>query len=252
MKNSLLKKLFVMTLLASCSYSPLFAYADERFIEDNLVYDDPSVARQNNWNGGISLDYWSMSAVSKSGGGTFRLSEPGVSAYVGYGDFSILGSFRQGSGNDIFNNGTSYNNRQKQQNEEIDLRWLATNISMKYLTPYLIVGFVRANTSTQVNTNNVASGTGTSINTSPLYGFGGIFPINKLFGFRADVKFGNLSTTNGGIWSGSNNQKVSQSTATIYYNVTENWNAQIGLQSIYLTGQPTQTGYYGKIGYAFR
>jgi hypothetical protein len=251
MKNYLLK-FIPLILLALSSYCPIFAYADERLIEDNLVYDDPTVARPNNWNGGISVDYWSMSTVSKSGGGTFRLSEPGISAYVGYGDFSILGSFRQGSGNDVFNNGTSYNNRQKQQNEEIDLRWLATNFSMRYLTPYLIVGFVRANTSTQVNENNVAVGAGTSINTTPVYGFGGIVPINELLGFRADAKFGNLSTTNGGIWSGSNNQRVSQTTVTAYYNVTENWNAQIGLQSIYLSGQPTQTGYYAKIGYAFR
>ena len=238
--------------------------AAEGVLEDSLVYDDPTVSRPGKWSGGVSLDYFATknnTTVNDTQGGTHSatqtLYQPGGSMFVGYGDFSLMGSYRQGTvdinvpaGGGLTSASTG---NETYKNTEIDVRWLATPIAMKYFVPYALVGWEKINASQKWNVyvngvqeDNITSAQGFGA------GLGGIIPLTEKFGVRLDVRnfWVNVKTTSNlfTAFNSTKNSNDTQFTATGYYNITEGLNVQLGLK----TSSIVNTGVYAQLGYTFR
>jgi hypothetical protein len=238
-------------------------FAADRVIEDSLVYKDPTVAHQNQIVEGISLDYFSFSQdlrvpINNNPDltGTMTYQQPGISGFVGSGDFTVMASYRSGTGtasfNGVVNNvAVTVNDSFNRSEYELDLRWLMTKFQTNYFTPYALIGYggsTMNQTITLVGYTNTFTADNTA--TAPLIGVGGIIPISEKIGFRIDDKFGLISDTSGGV---TNNFNENRLTATMYYNFAEAWNAQLGARyESYSDGSPSTTGGYAMLGYTFR
>jgi len=258
-KNKVLK--FLLLALAIISFG---AFAEERVLEDSLVYDDPTVSRPGKWSAGLSLDYFATkndTTVNDTQGGSHSASQtlyqPGGSMFIGYGDFSLMGSYRQGTVNTNVPAGggltSSNTGNETYKNTEIDVRWLATPLAMKYFVPYALVGWEKVNASQKWNVyvngvqeDNVTNAQGFGA------GLGGIVPLTEKFGFRIDARnFWVQAKTTSNLFAAFNSTKNTndtQFTATAYYNITDGANIQLGLK----TSSYTNTGVYAQLGYTFR
>jgi|GEM_PF-1227505 len=253
-------------------------FAADRVVEDSLVYKDPTVAHQNQIVEGISLDYYSLAQsftipttyVNLTGTQTYQ--QPGISGFVGSGDFTVLASYRSGTGTVNASGANTSggiavtanaNDAYTQSEYELDLRWLMTNYQTTYFTPYALVGYVgqtrsetitatvtATNRSSSVSATNTSTSSVDSSSSTPLIGVGGIIPINQKIGFRIDAKFGFVTATSGGV---STSYNASRLTATMYYNFADAWNAQLGARTeSYSNGDQSTTGGYAMLGYTFK
>jgi len=240
------------------------AFAQSRVIEDSLVYDDPTVAKPGQWIFGASADYYNYSAQgsaydssNRSYPTTQHFSQPGASLWLGYGDFSLLASYKNGSGS---TNVPAANTNWKTNNTEteVNLRWLIKPLQMKYFVPYVLAGYIRAvdkDTLSNVYINGVQE-VNTTTGKGPGLGAGGIIPITEKYGFRADYRqYAGTSSTSSPVaaFNTSSNIQFVRITGTAYYNVTENVNVQLGLRTQYVQSRPntTTTGGYLSLGYTF-
>ncbi len=242
-------------------------YAAERVVEDSLVYDDPTVAKRGNWIGGVSADIYrfiSPVAASNTGGqsvaATQNLTMPGISGYVGYGDFTLMGSYRQGQSTTQFGSPVSNSSQTTTYETEFDLRYLVTPLAMEYFVPYVMASYISHRENDYVS--------GASLNgvdehnhlklKGPGGGIGGIIPITAKYGFRIDERFFDANNTNiSNIYPGLNfsaHANVNVTTVTAYYNITQDINAQIGFRSQQVhqaNNNSTTNGAYATIGYRF-
>jgi hypothetical protein len=99
------KQLMVIAVTIMTLTLPLTLNAQQRVIEESLVYDDPTVAKPGKWLFGASVDYYNYTAQGQaydSNNNKYpssqNFSQPGASAWAGYGDFSLLMAYKQGSG----------------------------------------------------------------------------------------------------------------------------------------------------------
>ncbi len=261
--GSFLATAFVLATISTATF------AADRVIEESLVYKDPTVSRQNQMVKGISLDYYSFSqnvsfanAPNPDITGTIAYQQPGISGFVGYGDITLMVSYRSGTGTADFSAqftglGTLTLNESFTQSEyEFDLRWLMTNFQTTYFTPYALIGYAGTKFNSTITTPSLPSYSQSSeaTDTVPLLGIGGIIPISDKFGFRVDEKFGFVSDTySDSAGSVSSSYNISRLTATMYYNFADSWNGQLGARyESNNTGTPSTTGFYGMLGYTFR
>lgn len=248
----------------------------ERVIEEVLIYKDPTVARPNQWVGGISLDYFNETAVFPVSGTNVKknVSEPGIGAWVGYGDISVLFSHRRGSVDlgGTLSTGVNFDAEADVKQTTIDVRWLVRSLSTSFMTPYVTVGYRRLET----DTAGRATGAGffpfvvtrSTTFDGPVYGIGAILPVNEKIGFRVDGKYftadGKYETTSysegrvpsdfKGEWGTVADGKQSIITGTMYYNLTDNTNLQVGgmrLRQHSGDNRRTDTGYFALLGYRF-
>jgi hypothetical protein len=238
------------------------AFAEDRVIEDSLVYNDPTVAHENQWVTGVALDYFNSSTTVDNVGSTatanLNYAQPGVSAYVGHGNLTAAASYRSGSGKSAF---PTFSLNDKISQYLFSLRWLMTNLSTDHFTPYILGSYFSSNLNADAYTNNgTYLQTQTSNMTAPMVGIGAILPINSAVGFRIDGSYGAANST-GQTTAGSATSQTSSLTsvtATMYANIGDGWNAQVGLQSDQLkltsasTSYTTLTGAYFKLGYTFK
>jgi hypothetical protein len=239
--------------------------AQQRVIEESLVYDDPTVAKPGKWLLGASLDYYNYNAQGQaydSNNNKYpssqNFSQPGVSAWAGYGDFSLLAAYKQGSGS---TNVPAANTGWKTDNKEleINLRYLIMPLSTKYFVPYVLAGYLRAvdtDTLTNVFINGVQE-VNTTTSKGPGIGAGGIIPITEKYGFRADYRqYKGTSSTVSPVqaFNGSVDVQFIRITGTAYYNITDNVNIQLGARTQYVQNRPrsTATGGYLSLGYTFQ
>jgi hypothetical protein len=66
---------------------------------------------------------------------------PGLSGYVGYDNLTLMISYRQGSSTTQMN-GSSIVATSTPFQTEINLRYLATPLAMKYFVPYFLLGYI--------------------------------------------------------------------------------------------------------------
>lgn len=271
-KNSL--KLLV-TLIAATLISTS-AFAEDRVIEESLVYDDPTVAKQSQWIYGGSIDFHdvinSQAQVFDTNGyvhsSSTTYNQLGASAFIGYGDFSLLTSYKQGTGsmiipaytnpNGSYFGGNSWNF--KSSGVEFDLRWLITQLQSTYFVPYALIGY-SSGQETDTFPNYFINGVqevNTSNSTASIAGIGGIIPITSSFGLRADIRKAFINATVSSTVPAFNGLTMTANgdayTLTGYYNFTQNINAQLGYSSESIEGQSnsTNSGVYAMLGYTFR
>lgn len=259
--------IFTGLALAALSTS---ASASDRVIEDTLVYKDPTVAQQSQWVKGVSADFWNVNTTVPSTYGDikFQMHEPGISAFVGYGDISVLASYRRGTGSADLETTVGLNTIAIHQSitsysqVEIDLRWLMRSLQNRLMTPYFLVAHVEdSSESTTTRTVNgvdtpLANPNDTVKTKTNALGIGGIFPINPKFGVRVDTRYG-ITKISDEVY-GADQHSTGLVTVTGYYNVTQGVNAQLGFRyerdgTSSQGSDPVEiTGLYATVGYSFR
>ena len=255
-------KIGLLGVLISINFGS--AFAQQRVVEESLVYDDPTVAKPGNWLFGVSADYYNYTAQgyaydtnNNKYPSQQNFSQPGVSAWAGYGDFSLLMAYKQGSGSTSV---PAANTGWKTENKEfeVNLRYLIMPLSMKYFVPYVLAGYIRAvdqDTLNNVYVNGVLE-VNTTTSKGPGLGAGGIIPITQKYGFRADYRqYKGTSTTVSPVaaFNGTSDLQFIRITGTAYYNITDNINFQLGARTQYVQNRPrsTATGGYVSLGYTF-
>jgi hypothetical protein len=257
-RNHLSHALATGLVLASISTA---TFAADRVIEESLVYKDPTVSHQNEMVKGISLDYYSFSqditipnAYGPAMSGTLSYQQPGISGFVGFGDITLMASYRSGTGTASVNGIITHtpvtiNDSFTRSEYELDLRWLMANYQTTYFTPYVLIGY---GGSTMNQTLTVVGYPQINLSqdntaTAPLIGVGAIIPVSEKIGFRIDEKFGFVTDSSAG------NSTENRLTGTMYYNFADAWNAQLGARyESYSDGSASTTGGYAMLGYTFR
>jgi hypothetical protein len=177
-KNRVLSGLALLILTAS-------AYAEDRVIEDSLIYKDPTVAKADQTIYGVSVDYFNMSSAVPSSSGvpsyTYNYVQPGLTGFAGKGNFTASVSYRAGTSDYSIPASANLSipaqkNSEKTSDTEIYLRWLARDFATKYFTPYALIGYGQGNKDA---TYVLASGTYYSsiTTTSTIAGIGAIIPV---------------------------------------------------------------------------
>jgi len=241
------------------------AFAQSRVIEDSLVYDDPTVAKPNSWLYGLSVDYnnttANAAATDTQGNVNYQKtvsSTVGASAFAGYGNFTLMGTYTPGRSTAsvpayaVTINQTSWTG-------DLTLRWLVMDLQTRYFVPYLLGSYMKAGGTDSMNVYvNGVQEINKYTAQGPGVGFGGIIPLTEKYGFRADVRdyFAKVNTTSNVFpqyFNSNKNIQYIRSTLTGYYNFTDSINLQIGVQNSFTKNQSmsSATGFYTKLGYTF-
>ena len=193
---------------------PVPAMAADRLIDDMLVYSDPTVAEPSKWVGGFSADlvYTRPNFTYTDYGGvigttytlTEQYSQPGVSAWFGYGDVPVLAGYHGNTGTfggTLTGTVTGGSTEHLTIHEyEIDLRWLVRPLSSRYFAPYVLVGYLVADEKDTFSATVTGVGgtltlgpiTSTLCDSVPLFGVGGIISVTEKFGVRTATAFGTV------------------------------------------------------------
>ncbi len=268
----------IAALIAITAFSSV-AYADEktaeitpaqgRVVEDSLVYNDPTVGNENQWAAGITLDYNNFSNTFVYPNSPYadatqptQYAQSGIGAFVGYGDYSVLLNYRQGTGNGTITypysapwTNQTLNDNFTISSYEVDFRWLLSSFQYRYFVPYVLYVYQsesRNDTRTGSWFGTPLTQTDTSSITASGFGIGGIIPISEIYGFRVDIR--GTSVQDNFTYAGTTTQYTypgSESAITAYYNITKSSNVQLGYKTMTYQGYPV-TGQYVLLGYTFR
>ena len=257
----------------------------QRVIEETLVLKDPTVSAAGKWVFGGAVEelythgpYWSTSSSGdgQKEHGTVSASKPGVNLFAGYGDFTINYSYRKGSlGVDLDHTATSttpftYTHHMAidETENELNLRWRLSSLDTAYVSPYVYLGYIDVK-SDQSDTLPASSGliwtyNGTRVSSSTttykggMAGIGAIIPVSAKYGLRID---GGLTGTNA-TWTRSDGATATGSgvggrlTGTLYYNIAQGWNAQMGGRFVLLNGgnlgYHNIAGVFVMLGYSYK
>jgi hypothetical protein len=252
------------------------ARADEgRVIEEELVLQDPTVAAAKHWAAGGSFEYWYVSGpyntTDTSTGkrlatGTIDGKMPGGNFFIGYDNFTLQYSHRNGSFDVTrdFSNGAITDGVQKQTEDEVSLRYMVK--TGPHFNPYFLVGF---NGTTLKLTDTLRNATwgyngkrvlsDKTVYNSGLIGIGAIIPFNQYVGMRADGRLmftGGTYTRDDGLSQTGSGAGVA-GTGTLYVNVFKGLNVQAGFKGQYLSaGTDIQSfgrfGMFGSVGYSYK
>jgi hypothetical protein len=245
-----------------------------RTIEDTLVVTDPTVAKQGNWKIGAAAEYWATktqydiynSAGTKVGDSNLSLNQSGFNIFAAYGNFTLQGTRRSGSGDYTVNeSGFQYGGPQKQTDQEYTLRWLFPH---ETISPYLLVGYGKTEVKQDLTLTTpgfvwTCTGTTTLTQTTTykgaLIGGGAIVPFNEKVGMRGDMRLhfnkGDNTYTGTGCKSTDGSGVGYDMTLTAYWNIIGGLNAQLGGKMTWLnagTNVPDwfKWGIFGMIGYS--
>lgn len=259
--NKNIFKIGLLGVLISINFGS--AYAQQRVVEESLVYDDPTVAKPGKWLFGVAVGaYYSNgnTAGTNTSGNTVtatqQMTQPQASAYIGYEDVTLLMRYQNEKSTTNFPSNTA---NMSGNIFSADLRWLITQLGSKHFVPYVLgsyAKFTENTTFSYVNSSGVRQ-TGKNWGDGPGLGIGGIFPITAKYGLRADIRQYNLKTnSSSNMWSefnGTSNIQYRQFQATAYYNITDNINLQIGGNSTYIVNRSLSSayGFFTQIGYSF-
>lgn len=277
-----MKKSWSWPFVAAVALGPLFAAsasaqdAGQRVIEEEIVLQDPTVARSGRWTAGGSFEGWYVSGplttydangnvIAK---GRINGGMPGGNAFVGYGDFTLQVSYRSGNfayTKTFVTNGNSVDGDRKQTEFETTLRYLYK--WKKHFSPYALVGFNRATISrTEVFKtpgvtwayNGREAFADRYTYDSGLIGLGAIVPFNQYLGARVDGRL----LFSSGEWKRDDGRTVTGSgvgaagTLTGYANVYQGVNIQAGIKGQFLNaknvGYYGTGGFFGSIGYSYK
>ncbi len=248
-----------------------------RVIEEALVLSDPTVAQPKKWLIGATGEWWYIRGTytrtyndgTVYSRGDINGSMPGGTITLGYDAFTLAYSYRKGSW-DIDStfasvSGASSVMTQDQAEHEITARWLFR--LHPHFNPYVMVGYnqtIRKDTETldaghiwSYNSNRVSIVDRTY--KSPLIGLGAIVPFNKYIGLRADGRliysWADWKRDDGSTMTGSG--VGGALVGTLYWNIWEGLNLQIGGKYQYLNGgsdigYSAKLGAFGMLGYTYK
>jgi len=257
------KSLLVIFPALLISLSSGVAIAQQRVVEESLVYDDPTVAKPGKWLFGVAVGAFysngNTSGSDTSGNvvnATQQYTQPQGSAYIGYEDVTLLMRYQKSKATTQFPGNTA---KMDGNTYSVDLRWLITQLGSKHFVPYVLGTYAQLteNTTFSYVNNSGVQQTGKSDAKGPGLGFGGIFPITEKYGIRADARQYNAKSTNSSNmfseFNSSSNIQYRQFQATGYYNITDSINLQLGGQSTYIVNRQESTsyGFFTQIGYSF-
>ena len=266
----------VMGMIFTCN---VFAQEKKpRVIEEELVLKDPTVSAAKKWAIGGSIEYWYV-------GGDYEVTEgkvvvadgeidgdmTGGNIFLGYGNWTLMGSVREGDWDVNLSSKvypTNHISHQEQEEKEIKLRYLMRGLSSRHFVPYLIFGYNEVSlkdTETITTPGWIWTRNGTTVQTNDytfksfLLGAGAVVPFNKYLGMRGDISaaFTDADVTydTGKTYSGDGVGAVGFLTG--YWNIVRGLNFQVGGKLLHLNGGDevgwyTKTGWFGMLGYSYK
>jgi hypothetical protein len=238
--NLLAIQAFLSCLACLANFS---VYAQERKIEESLYYSDPTVLHDDEWSGGIFIDalrVTSLISTYDTNGnehtGHSTDTKLGFSGYYGKGNLSVLFSYHPDTGTiSVPTGSTTTIVNTKTDIYEINLRYLDKAHS-SWFVPYYLAGILYARNDWVIPT--VVQNGVTEDNTAHAHmteiGAGAIIPVSDKYGFRVDARIGvgPIKTTSNlfAQFNSSSTGHYSRPTATMYYNITDSTNVQLGVQ----------------------
>jgi hypothetical protein len=254
-----------------------------RIIEEEIVLSDPTVAQPKKWLIGATGEYWYVSQKwnryyangDPYSWGSMSGSMPGGTITVGYDSFTVAYSYRKGSWTGESTISAAANSAGLETNSvldsdqtehEITARWLFKVSS--HFNPYVMAGYshlTKADIETIITPGVVWTGTGGPVLRSdytfksPLVGLGAIIPFNKYIGMRIDGRvlytFADFTRNDGRSATGTG--AGAAIVGTIYWNIWEGLNLQVGGKYQYMYGGSEigsfgKYGAFGMLGYTFK
>jgi hypothetical protein len=254
--------------------------AASRSVQGTLLYGDPTVAAPGKWVYGISADlsmykateplYYPDGGVLSNTTQSYSVAQPGVSAWIGQGDISVLTSFARRSGDvDATVQGVGALSKSFTANVfELDVRWLIRQFSAANFMPYVVGGIALNSTSGTANEVDFSDDYSQK-DTMLMLGAGAIIPLDKQYGFRVEGRAGTdkqkasgdytsisgapLSFTS---YSYSATASFTRLSAAMYYKMSGGWNAEVSVRrGDYAAGigpSFSDTTVRAAVGYSFR
>ena len=250
------------------------ARAKRKIPRKKVAYSDPTFPPRNRWVYGISADYsrnkvseplpYSVSGVTYTLSQSYNYTQPGINAWVGFNDITVLASYRRGNGqvNASIAGGT-ISKSFSTSDIEVDVRWWLRQYSSSRWVPFALAGYVQKS----------SNGTQDELEFQDIYtqkdrilllGAGAIIPIGEKIGFQIDGKIGVNSQKRSGNYVASPGVTLSfnsynysstnsflHASATMHYKVTKEWNAYFGAKYENYFGGITNTVIYARCGYAY-
>lgn len=288
MKTAIWYRAFFAGLVGS-AFIVSGAFAQERVIEEELILKDPTVAERGKFLIGGAADLWYVRGPLKSRAegrniGTIEGSMVGGSGYLGYDNFTLMLSYKQGDFESDLNKDGFRSVRNTDRDEfEIKLRWMFRETCFPCLlvrdkkilgvVPYVMAGYNR----TKLDVNRrfttlgivfVESGSDILLREfvydSGLVGVGGILPFGDTgLGIRADVSafYTSLERTTTNPAPGVNPDASGtgiggQAHLTGYWNIYKGFNLQAGAKYSSLNGGDAgrydRVGFFAQVGYTHR
>ncbi len=226
-------------------------FSQGRTIEETLVVKDPTVAQTGSWLFGGAVEYMYVAGKynlydnsgNKIADGKINFGLPGGNVWGGYGNFTANYAYRKGSGtiDRTWTSGALSQDKLDQTDNELTLRYLFRGAGGRSgITPYILGGYLQTKfDETETITNNfiwVYNSSKVSVRkttySSPMLGGGAIFPFSNEFGVRTDIR---LTYTHAKVTYDTGTEFTGSGvgggfTATGYYNITQNLNAQLGVK----------------------
>jgi len=234
-------------------------YSQQREIKESLVFSDPTVAKDDQWVKGVSIDYNQKTVDGfgyNSSGTRFSQSTEskaiGFSAYLSQGNYTLMFvhapvryTTSVYSTSTLTINGNYYSN-------ELVVRLLLPEYRTEYFVPYVMGGYVMAEDKQDMDSYlNGVRYLNQKTEQGPGGGIGAIFPITSKYGFRSDVRYYLTRATNTNnhvsAYNYTESQKFIRAHVTAYYNINDNLNVQFGVQNTLLT----LNDFFLKVGYTF-
>jgi len=211
------------------------AIAQNREIQDSLIYTDPTVSSSSGYIYGGSVEYWNTSPSATYTSWKNTLTQTGVNFFIGKDNLTAAVAYR-GDGTSYREVGygdTSSVQEQKFSEIELTLRVLSKEgYLFNSVYPYLFGGYTFGKSTYYSNGNTTA---GTTNISSPILGFGGIIPFNEKVGLRLDAK-GYIVSQGAGRSIGAGSTGGNIVTGNFYWSIDKEWNAQIGVRKIEYSG----------------
>jgi hypothetical protein len=224
----------------------------------NLYYTDPTVAAPGRWLFGINAEGWGVAAaimysVNTSTGSQTKTSyvtgyQAGGDIYVGYDNILVQFQALGGQSSTTFLSGTTSEYKTTFQSEQFDLsvRYSFPGVNWQGFTPFVIVGYdyLHMPVTDTLTMGATWAVTGTSVRNrtynynTGYVGFGALYEINELAGFRFDLDLGwgfGSQTQSGATGTANGNGAAALGHATVYYHFLPEWTFQLGIKGAALT-----------------
>lgn len=199
---------------------------------------------------------------------------PGLHLYAGYGDFSLLYTYRNGDGSlnytydpSVFGSATAVSTTSDVQTHEheVTLRWIA--YKGRYYAPYVVAGYswTEFRETQSIRTAGVTwSTTGTPDRSqkieysAPLVGIGAIFPLKEGIGVRLEgrAKFYSVKRSGSGFPTVEDDGRGGDASATAYFSLG-GLALQLGSRfTVFdggeVLGVTSRWSVFGTLGYTYR
>ncbi len=251
------------------------ARTKRKIVQRKVAYSDPTFPSRNQWVYGISADYsrnkvseplsYSISGVIYTSPQSYNYAQPGIKAWAGFNDITVLASYRSGNGqvNASIAAGTISKSFHT-SDIEIDVRWWLRQYSSRRWIPFALAGYAQKSsngTQNELEFQDIYSQKDRIL----LLGAGAIIPISEKIGFQIDGKIGANNQKHSGNYVASPGVVLSfnsysytstnsflHAAATVHYKVTKEWNAYFGAKYENYSEGTRNTAIYARFGYAYR